>query len=170
LHSSATIIFEALPFPEPLFLKTNASGRTDLENFGRALRLRWLWQEWVDEFKPWAGAELSCNETDRLLFNSSTIITIGDGAKAHFWHNSRLEGEAPRNLAPHLFELVKRKNKSVQQGGPSHYKVVVLLPKVWTHLPILAIATEGAALFQNFLSQSFQKHWSSKKWFGCLDR
>jgi hypothetical protein len=67
-------------------------GIPDLAKFGRALRLQWLWQEWVDESKPWAGAELPCNETDRLLFNSSTIITIGDGAKACFWHNSWFEG------------------------------------------------------------------------------
>ena len=90
-------------------------GVPDLEKFGRALRLRWLWQEWVDESKPWAGSQLPCNEADRLLFNLSTMVTIGDGAKARFWHNSWLEGVAPRNLAPHLFLLVTRKNKTVQQ-------------------------------------------------------
>ena len=50
-----------------------------------------------------------------LLFNSSTTVTIGDGMKAQFWHHSWLDGEAPRNLAPHLFECVKRKNKTVHQ-------------------------------------------------------
>jgi hypothetical protein len=38
----------------------------------------------VDESKLWAGAELSCNEANRLLFNSSTKVTIGNGAKARF--------------------------------------------------------------------------------------
>jgi hypothetical protein len=90
-------------------------GVPDLDRFGRALCLRWLWQEWVDDSKPWIGSELPCNEVDRLLFNSSTIITIGDGAKARFWHNNWLEGEAPKYLAPNLFQLVKRKNKTVQQ-------------------------------------------------------
>ena len=69
----------------------------------------------MDESKPWAGAELPCSEADRLLFNSSTKVTIGDGAKARFWHSSWLDGEAPKYLAPHLFDLVRCKNKSVQQ-------------------------------------------------------
>jgi hypothetical protein len=51
----------------------------------------------------------------RLLFNSSTIITIGDCTKACFWHNNWLDGESPKYLAPNLFQLVKRKNKTVQQ-------------------------------------------------------
>jgi len=38
----------------------------------------------VEEFKPWAGAELPCNELDRLLFNASTEVAIGDGEKARF--------------------------------------------------------------------------------------
>lgn len=90
-------------------------GIPDLEKFGGALHLSWLWQVWVEESKPWVGVDLPCNELDRLLFNASTKVTIGNGEKACFWHNSWLDGEAPRNLAPHLFELVKRKNKSVQQ-------------------------------------------------------
>jgi hypothetical protein len=100
-------------------------GIPDLEKFGRALRLRWLWQDWTDDSKPWAGSELPCNKADRLLFKASTVITIGDGAKARFWHDNWLDGEAPKNLAPHLFELVSRKNRSVQQelhnGRWMHY-------------------------------------------------
>ena len=70
-------------------------GVPDLDRFGRALRLRWLWQEWGDNPKPWVGTEVPCNDTDRLLFNSSTTITIGNGNKARFWHHNWLEGEAP---------------------------------------------------------------------------
>jgi hypothetical protein len=68
----------------------------------------------VEHSKPWAGAELPCNELDQLLFNASTKVTIGDGEKARFWHNSWLDGEAPKHLTPHLFKLVKRKNRSVK--------------------------------------------------------
>jgi hypothetical protein len=41
---------------------------------------------------------------------------VENGWKAQFWHHNWIDGEAPRNLAPHLFKLVKRKNKSVEQG------------------------------------------------------
>jgi hypothetical protein len=87
----------------------------DLAKFSRALRLRWLWQEWTTVDKPWVGTTVPCNETDRLLFNASTVIHVGNGNKTRFWHHSWLDGEAPKNLAPHLFQLVRRKNKTVQQ-------------------------------------------------------
>jgi hypothetical protein len=90
-------------------------GIHDLEKFRRALHLCWLWQDWVEESKPWAGVELPCNKLDRLLFKASTEVTIGDGEKSRFWHNSWLDGAGPRHLAPHLFDLAKRKNRSVKQ-------------------------------------------------------
>ena len=100
----------------------------DLEKFGRALRLRWLRQEWVDESKPWAGSQLTCNEANRLLFNLLTVDTIGDGAKARFWHSSWLEGVAPRNL----FLLVTRKNKTVQQELQNNNRIHSLRGKITT--------------------------------------
>lgn len=69
----------------------------------------------MHDSKPWVGSDLPCNKADRLLFNASTIVTVGDGQKARFWHNSWLEREVPRNLAPHLFQLVRRKNRTVQE-------------------------------------------------------
>ena len=72
-------------------------------------------QDWMEDSKPWVGMDLPCNDIDCLLFNSSTTINLGDGAKARFWHNNWLEGQAPRYLAPNLFQLARRKNRSVQQ-------------------------------------------------------
>jgi hypothetical protein len=74
----------------------------------------------VEESKPWLGSELPCSDVNRLLFNSSITITLGDGAKARFWHHNwlegeaSLEGEAPRYLASNLFQLAPRKNRIVQ--------------------------------------------------------
>ena len=87
----------------------------DLNRFGRALRLCWLWQEWVEDSKPWIGSELPYTDVDRLLFNSSINITLGDGAETRFWHHNWLEGEAPRYLALNLFRLVSMRNRTVQQ-------------------------------------------------------
>jgi hypothetical protein len=72
-------------------------GVLDLDKFGRALRLRWLWREWSTDNKPWSGLEVSCPKMDCLLFNASTTVTIGNGKKARFWHHAWLDGEAPRN-------------------------------------------------------------------------
>jgi len=105
-------------------------GVLDLDKFGRALRMRWLWQKWHAENKPWAGLEIPCTEMDRLLFNASTTITIGNGKKTRFWHHAWLDGEAPRNLAPHLFELVQRKHKIVAQELANNSWISALQNKI----------------------------------------
>jgi hypothetical protein len=69
----------------------------------------------VEDSKPWIGLQLPCSDADSLLFNSSIIITLGDGVKTRFWNHNWLEGEAPMYLAPNLFGLVSRKNRTVQQ-------------------------------------------------------
>jgi hypothetical protein len=53
--------------------------------------------------------DLPRSNADHLLFNSSTTITLGDDAKTCFWHNNWLEGEAPKFLAPNLFQLATQK-------------------------------------------------------------
>lgn len=86
----------------------------DLEMFGRALRLRWLWYEWGDPERPWAGTILPCNATDRQLFKASTIVQLRDGRKAKFWHSPWLEGKAPIGIAPNLHKLAWRNNQTVR--------------------------------------------------------
>jgi hypothetical protein len=54
-------------------------GVLDLERFSRALRLRWLWYEWVEPERPWVGTEVPCSDLDRQLFRISTIVTVGNG-------------------------------------------------------------------------------------------
>jgi len=90
-------------------------GVLDLEKFSRALRLRWLWYTWVDPDRPWVGSVVPCSEMDQQLFRCSTIVTVGDGAKAQFWNSSWVRGHAPRDLAPNLYRLAWRKGLSVRQ-------------------------------------------------------
>jgi len=59
-------------------------GILNLENFARALRIRWLWHEWKSENKAWIGLGNPCEDTDRLLFAAATSITVGDGTKIDF--------------------------------------------------------------------------------------
>ena len=91
----------------------------DLDKFGRALRLHWLWQEWHTYNKLWSGLEISC-----------TTVTIGNGKMARFWHHVWLDGEAPRNLAPQLFDLVQRKNKTVAQELTNNSWISALQNKI----------------------------------------
>ena len=60
-------------------------GIPDLEKFGRALRLRGFWQEWVDDTKPWVGLDTPTDDTDRALFTASIRVVVGDGHKCRFW-------------------------------------------------------------------------------------
>lgn len=38
-------------------------------------------------------------------------MTVGNGHKTKFWHNSWLQGVAPRTLSPTLYNLEKHNNK-----------------------------------------------------------
>jgi hypothetical protein len=89
-------------------------GFHNLKCFGRALHQRWFWYHWADDTKPWQGMHLPCDDQDLALFQASTEIKIGDGVKALFWHDRWLEGgNAPKDLAPHLFKLAHLKNRTV---------------------------------------------------------
>jgi hypothetical protein len=54
-------------------------GVLDLERFGRAMRLRWLWYAWTDPARPWVGTDHPCDDANMALFRASTVITLGDG-------------------------------------------------------------------------------------------
>ena len=88
----------------------------DLYRFARALRLRWLWHGWRSENKPWVGMDVPCDETDRQLFNAATKVTLGNGAKALFWHSAWLDGASPKDIAPDIFLASKKKNKTVHHA------------------------------------------------------
>ena len=88
-------------------------GVLNLEKFARALRLRWLWHDWVSPNKPWVSMELPCDETDRLVFAACTTIRIGNGRKASFWKSSWVQGRRPKDIAPLLYVKSEKKNRVV---------------------------------------------------------
>ncbi|KAF0897146.1 hypothetical protein E2562_033941 [Oryza meyeriana var. granulata] len=54
-------------------------GVLNLENFARALRVRWLWHEWKASEKAWVGLDTRCDDSDKLLFTAESFY------KAHFF-------------------------------------------------------------------------------------
>jgi hypothetical protein len=97
-------------------LNRGGIGLTDLERFGRALRLRWLWFQWKTPNKPWCNMELPIDNTDEALFTAATKVTVHNGCWARFWTSSLINGRSPAALFPALFNHSKRKKRSVANG------------------------------------------------------
>lgn len=91
-------------------------GVLDLTKFGRALRLRWLWHAWTTPERPWVGSQLPCDEIDHELFAMATDIMIGCGNLARFWQDRWLNGLTPKKIAPRLFSIAARKNRTVREA------------------------------------------------------
>jgi hypothetical protein len=62
-------------------------GVLDLEAFSRALRLGWLWYQWVEPDRPWVGSDVPCVEVDKQLFRASTQVPVGNRQRAWFWES-----------------------------------------------------------------------------------
>jgi hypothetical protein len=60
--------------------------------------------------------DIPCDKSDRDLLHTSTIVTVGIGNKALFLHSRWLNGQAPKNLAPHVFSKSREKNIIVQKA------------------------------------------------------
>jgi hypothetical protein len=87
-----------------------------IDSFGTALRLRWMWQKWKYQNKPWAHLHVPSTTKERALFAAATNITLGNGQTAKFWTDRWLNGAAPQDLAPDLFKISIRKNRSVKDA------------------------------------------------------
>jgi hypothetical protein len=79
-------------------------GLANLEWFGRALRLRWLWDQWKSPGKAWVGSDLPIVSMDEALFAAATKVTVHNGLTAKFWSSSWLQGGAPALMFPDLFQ------------------------------------------------------------------
>jgi hypothetical protein len=49
------------------------------------------------------------HEKDMEILYAATKITLGNGQKTPFWHAPWLEGKMPKDIAPKIFKLCKRK-------------------------------------------------------------
>lgn len=57
---------------------------------------------------------LSCDDSDKRLFQATTKITLGDGARTSFRNDHWLNGLCPKDVAPLCFRLDKLKQRCVQ--------------------------------------------------------
>lgn len=87
-----------------------------IKAFGNALRLRWMWQKWKFPKRPWAHMNISSNRNERELFSAATKITIGDGKTATFWTDRWLTDQSPCSIAPDIFKISIRKNRTVSDA------------------------------------------------------
>ncbi|KAK1607416.1 hypothetical protein QYE76_031089 [Lolium multiflorum] len=56
---------------------------------------------------------IASNRKERELFSAATKITIGDGKTAAFWTDRWLKDQAPCSIAPDIFKISIRKNRTV---------------------------------------------------------
>jgi hypothetical protein len=69
------------PRPE----NTGGLGILDSKRFGMALRpITWIWYEWDDPERPLVETVMPYNQTDKALFFTSMVVTIGRGHRASF--------------------------------------------------------------------------------------
>ena len=91
-------------------------GIQNLQLFGSALRLRWLWLEWMQPDRPWKASPIPCDSNDRALFTQVTKIAIGDGKTAKFWTCHWLGDEPLCQTFPMLFKRSRSKLKTVVEA------------------------------------------------------
>lgn len=101
-------------------LALNVSRIKDLDKFGRALRLRWLWHRWDQCDRPWKALLKQQDQSDRDLFFASTYVIIGNGKDTPFWEANWLNGAAPIRLAPNLYKQARFKRRTVHQELTDH--------------------------------------------------
>jgi hypothetical protein len=70
---------------------------------------------------------LPCDEQDKALFQASTEITIGNWKKAIFWQGRWLQGKAPKDIAPLLYNLAHFKRRTVEKELSNNNWI----PSVW---------------------------------------
>uniref|UniRef100_A0A0A9GPV4 Reverse transcriptase zinc-binding domain-containing protein n=1 Tax=Arundo donax TaxID=35708 RepID=A0A0A9GPV4_ARUDO len=88
----------------------------NLERFGCALRLKWLWYSWTKPSSAWIEMELPTNDTNLALFAMATRVQVQNGRTASFWFSSWLKGMSPALLFPNLYRHSRRKKRTVAEA------------------------------------------------------
>ncbi|XP_010229804.1 uncharacterized protein LOC104582150 [Brachypodium distachyon] len=101
-------------------LDNGGLGLLNLDIFGRALRLRWLWFEWTAPTRPWVGMPTPCDNQEHALFTAVTVASIGDGLMASFWDSNWIGGAPLRISFPLLFARSRRKGRRVAHAITGH--------------------------------------------------
>lgn len=78
----------------------------NLQIFGYALRMRWLWQKRSMEARSWHALPDAQENIVEQMFFTSTYVEVGDGRKALFWSDCWLQGQSIMQIAPCLFNAV----------------------------------------------------------------
>jgi len=81
-------------------------GLVDLQRFGYALRLRWLWLRRTDDTRSWHDLPDEKEQVVEAMFQASIFVELGDGNKALFWTDRWLQGQSLADLAPCLCAAV----------------------------------------------------------------
>ena len=91
------------------------------------------------------------------FFYAATSIIIGDGCTASFFHMPWFEGRKPKDIAPSIFAISKRKTFTVHMGINNEFQIAKIkksegitlnhLAKfvdLWTRVSVVQL-TEGTA-------------------------
>ena len=62
-------------------------GIINLELFGYALRLRWLWLQKTDTSRPWPHLPVKHDPIVAAMFDASISVQLGDGSSVLFWQD-----------------------------------------------------------------------------------
>ena len=90
----------------------------------------------------WVGLDNPWDQMDRALFYASSHIIIGNGARAPFWDSPWINGVAPLDLAPLIFDISSRKKWKVREAMHGDaWLEKIRLPMDWTMEHITQIVT-----------------------------
>ena len=91
-------------------------GLLDLQRFGYALRMRWLWLKRAEGNRSWQDLPTKEEPIVQAMFQESIYFELGDGNMALFWSDRWLQGQSLLDVAPCLCNAVDtrvRKRRTV---------------------------------------------------------